>query len=223
MPTIMTSAPSSQARKLFFGCYAAVFLICAIAPFDRGVWWAENAPILILVGLVAAAGRWHAFSPAAYALMLVLPLMHTIGGHYTFERVPFAWVTELLGFERNHYDRLAHFSVGFYAYAIAELLYCHRLVRSRSVLLAFPVCVIFTVAALYELFEWQYAVLADPAAGIAVLGSQGDIWDAQQDMLADGLGGIAATLLFALSHRGAAAEPAGGARQPAGCRPELRQ
>jgi putative membrane protein len=200
----MTTTSSLSARTLFFTIYALVFLVCAIKPFDRAVWWAENAPILAVVGLVGLAGRRHAFSPMAYALMLVLPVLHTIGGHFTFERVPFDWVTSLFDFERNHYDRIAHFSVGFYAYAIAEMLWARRLVRSRTVLLAFPVCVIFTVAALYELFEWQYAVIADPTAGIAVLGSQGDIWDAQKDMLADGLGGIAATLLFAWRYRGAA-------------------
>jgi len=92
---------------------------------------------------------------------------------------------------------MAHFSVGFYAYAIAELIYVRRLTVSRFVLLSYPVLVIFTVAATYELFEWIYAVMADPTAGIAVLGSQGDIWDAQKDMLSDGLGGITATALFA--------------------------
>lgn len=199
----MSTTPCLSAHSLFFTIYALVFLVCAIKPFDRPVWWAENTPILLLVSLVALASRRHAFSATAYALMLVLPVLHTIGGHFTFERVPFDWVTSLFGFERNHYDRIAHFAVGFYAYAIAEMLWVKRLVRSRTVLLAFPVCVIFTVAALYELFEWQYAVMADPEAGIAVLGSQGDLWDAQKDMLADGLGGIVATLLFALLYRGA--------------------
>lgn len=42
----------------------------------------------------------------------------------------------------------------------------------------------------------EFAVSADPAAGIAVLGSQGDPWDAQKDMLADTLGAICATLLY---------------------------
>lgn len=191
-----------HARAVFFGLYLVVFAICAISPYSRGVWWAENIPILAIAALVGLAGRWHDFSATAYGLMLVLLVLHTIGGHYTFERVPFDWVTQAIGAERNHYDRIAHFSVGFYAYAIAELLYAKRLVNARFLLLAFPILSIFTVAAVYELFEWIYAISADPSAGIAVLGSQGDIWDAQKDMLADGLGSIAATALFALRHRG---------------------
>ena len=48
----------------------------------------------------------------------------------------------------------------------------------------------------YELVEWIYAATTNPEAGIAYLGSQGDIWDAQKDMLADTLGAIFATSLF---------------------------
>jgi len=194
---------SRRARAVFFGIYGVVFAICAISPYSRSVWWAENIPILALAALVAVVSRSHPFSPTAYALMLVLLVSHTIGGHYTFARDPFDWVTNALGCQRNHYDRIAHFAVGFYAYAIAEILYEHRLVSSRFVLLTFPMTAIFTVAAVYELFEWIYAVSADPDAGIAVLGSQGDIWDAQKDMLADGLGAIVATLFFALRFKGA--------------------
>jgi putative membrane protein len=200
---IETERSSAIAWKVFIGIYLSVFAICAVSPHDRGVWWAENLPILLLAAAIALLRRWHPFSATAYALMLVLLVMHTIGGHYTFERVPFDLVTRTFGFARNHYDRVAHFSVGFYAYALAEILWERRLVRSRTILLLFPVFTIFTVAALYELFEWQYALLADPSAGIAVLGSQGDTWDAQKDMLADGLGAVAATIFFALRHGGA--------------------
>ena len=76
----------------------------------------------IALGLVWLYWRGFEFSPAAYGLMAVLLYLHTIGGHYTFERVPFDFVSQLFGFERNHFDSIAHFSVGFYAYAIAEAL-----------------------------------------------------------------------------------------------------
>jgi len=182
--------------------YCILFALCAIAPYDRAVWFAENLPIVLLVGGIVIFSHFHRFSNLAYALMAVLVTLHTIGGHYTFERVPFGWVTDFFGFERNHYDRIAHFSVGFYAFPIAELLAEKQLVRHRAVLYLFPVFAIFTVAAVYEIFEWLFAIVATPSAGIAVLGSQGDTWDAQKDMLADGLGAICATLLFA-SLRGA--------------------
>lgn len=176
--------------------YALLFMFCAIAPHDRAVWWAENIPIVTIVALLAATYRRFSFSNAAYAMMSVLVFMHTIGGYYTFERVPFGWVTDLFGFERNHYDRIGHFSVGFYAFAICEYFEANSLTRSRWVTALFAVFSIFTVAAGYEIVEWLYAVSSDPKAGAAFLGSQGDVWDAQKDMLADGLGGMSATALY---------------------------
>ncbi len=176
--------------------YIAVFTVCAVNPYDRSVWWAENIPILIIVGILTVIYPFQKFSPLSYLLMSCLIILHTIGGHFTFEKVPFDFVTDMFGFERNHYDRIAHFTVGFYAFPIAELLMKRKLVCSKWILFMFPVFAIFTVAAGYEIFEWIYAVSADPDAGIAVLGSQGDVWDAQKDMFADGLGSIMAMLMF---------------------------
>ena len=176
--------------------YLAEFTVLGIHPYDRGVWIAENAPIVGIVAILVLTYRRFQFSNLAYVLMSVLVFLHTIGGHYTFERVPFGVVTDLLGAQRNHFDRMAHFSVGFYAFAIAEFIERRALSRSRWLTGLFAVFAIGMLALSYEIFEWQYAVLADPAAGIAVLGSQGDPWDAQKDMLADTFGAICATLLY---------------------------
>jgi len=176
--------------------YLILSAALAVNPHDRATWWAENLPIWMIVAALVATHRLFRFSSAAYLMMSVLVYLHTIGGHFTFERVPFGFVTELFGFERNHFDRLAHFSVGFYAYAIVEFLWVKRLSPSRWVVSLFAVFAIFTAAAGYEIIEWIYAAVSDPEAGAAFLGSQGDIWDAQKDMLADGLGSIVAVILF---------------------------
>jgi putative membrane protein len=184
------------AQILLLG-YLVLFVWAAINPYDRATWYAENIPIVLIVGfLVLLYFRGFVFSPAAYALMAVLPYLHTIGGHYTFERVPFGFITSLFGFDRNHYDRIAHFSVGFYAFGIAEALVRTKAVRSRLVLFLFPVFAIAFVAMGYELIEWWYAAAAGGPSGAAFLGSQGDVWDAQKDMLADTLGAVLATSLF---------------------------
>jgi len=206
-PLATAGRPSENPRMkerfphFLLGIYVLLFLALAIDPFARDVWFAENLPVVIIVVALVATFRRFRFSNVSYAMMAVFIIMHTIGGHFTFERVPFDFVSDLFGFERNHYDRIAHFSVGFYAYPTAELLVRKKLVSSRVVLFLFPVFAVFTVAAVYEIIEWQYAVLSDPDAGIAFLGSQGDIWDAQKDMLADGLGSIVATIVFFLMYR----------------------
>jgi putative membrane protein len=194
---------NSKFPVILFGCYLVVFAFLAIGPVDRMTWFAENLTVWIIIGVIAVLYiRGIRFSNTSYALMSVLIFLHTIGGHFTFEKVPFDWVTNFFGFERNHYDRIAHFSVGFYAYPIAEWLSAKRLVANKFLLCTYPVFVIATIAMGYEIIEWIYAAGSDPAAGAAYLGSQGDIWDAQKDMLADTLGAIIATtfFLFRLKH-----------------------
>jgi putative membrane protein len=182
--------------------YGLVFGVCAIAPHDRAVWWAENIPVLVIVAALVLISRRFRFTNTSYALMAVFIMLHTIGGHYTFERVPFGAVSEFFGFERNHFDRVAHFSVGFYAYPIAEYLMVRRLVHTHWIVALFPLFAIATVAGGYEIIEWQYALNSDPAAGLAVLGSQGDIWDAQKDILADTLGALLVMVAFFIQHKG---------------------
>jgi len=191
---------TSVLPKILLSIYVIVFIICAFSPYARDVWFVENATVwVILAPIIIMYFCGIRFSNTAYVLMSVLIILHTIGGHFTFERVPFGFVTDLLNLGRNSYDRMAHFTVGFYAFPIAELLVMKNLVRNRWVAYLFGIFAIMGVAAIYEVFEWLYAIMSDPAAGIAVLGSQGDIWDAQKDMLADTLGAVCAMIGFAIA------------------------
>lgn len=187
--------------KVLLALYVVLFAVCAIAPKARDVWFAENAPIVFMVGFLVWLARRQFLSKTAWVLLAFLPLLHTIGGHYTFAEVPFGWVTDTFGFERNHYDRIAHFTVGFMAFALAEVLLRRGWVTHGLVGYTFPLFAIMALAGTYEMFEWQYAVMGDPDAGLAVLGSQGDVWDAQKDILADTLGALTALALFAWSAR----------------------
>ena len=182
---------------VLFAGYVLIFVWGAIKPYDRATWWAENIPIVAVVAaLVVMFVRGVRFSPLAYALMAVLPYWHTVGGHYTFERVPFEWFDRLFGFQRNMFDRIGHFSVGFYAFAIVELL-LRRRAMSRTLACLFAIFAIGFVAMSYELIEWLYAVYGGNAqAGANFLGSQGDVWDAQKDMLMDTLGALTSVALY---------------------------
>jgi putative membrane protein len=202
-PTRQAPATGHWFPGLLLAAYVLLFAVCAINPAERGTWVAENLPIVAIAAtLVVLYLRGIRFSNLAYALMSVLLFMHTIGGHYTFEKVPFDWFNDLFGFKRNMYDRVAHFSVGFYAYPIIELTDRLGTIRSRAVSYLFPLFAIATVAMAYEIIEWIYAVQAGGSAGAAFLGSQGDIWDAQKDMLADTSGAVVVLLLYALVGRG---------------------
>ena len=181
-----------EALALVFIVY---FAVLAINPVSRDVWIAEVIPVVLVFGLLVFTANSFRFSNLAYGLMAVWLFWHTLGGHYTFANVPFDWVTEWLGAERNHFDRVGHFAVGFYAYATAELLSRKR--WSNALLASiFGLFFIMAIAAGYEIVEWWYAVIEGGDAGIEFLGSQGDIWDAQKDMLSDTLGALFALTLF---------------------------
>lgn len=178
---------------------AAVIVWSGIAPASRAVWWAEILPVMaVWAGLAFTAPKFR-FSNTAYLLMSLWMLMHAVGAHYTFADVPFDWanrlLSPLLGEGRNHFDRVGHFIIGFYAFPMAEWLLRRRLC-GLPLALFFSLFFIMSVAAAYEIIEWQYAVIEGGNAGTEFLGSQGDIWDAQKDMLADTLGAATSLLLY---------------------------
>jgi putative membrane protein len=195
--------------KYLLGVYLILFGILAIQPYDRAVWFAENLPVWIVVlGLVITYHRFK-FSNAAYFLMWFFLCYHTIGGHWTFELVPFSYGNELLSqlnFEflfpegRNNFDRLGHFLVGVFAYPFAELVYKKGVVKSITTAVIFAIFALGFWAALYEIIETIYAVIEGGATGAAFLGSQGDIWDAQKDMLLDILGAVVFSILFIINY-----------------------
>jgi putative membrane protein len=136
--------------------------------------------------------------------------MHELGAHYTYSEVPYdAWFRELVGttvstltgWERNHYDRLVHFSYGLLlTYPIRELLV--RTVRMpRRLSYVLPVVILMSTSTLYEFVEWGAAVVFGGELGQAYLGTQGDVWDAQKDELLAATGAAAAMALAAVYER----------------------
>jgi putative membrane protein len=176
--------------------YVLLFIWGAINPYDRVDWVAENVPIVIMVAILAVMyAKKVRFSALSYILMAFLLYWNTIGGHYTFERVPFGFFDHFLHAGRNMFDRVGHFSVGFFAFPILEYLLDRKKMSWKWATL-FAVFAIAFVAMSYELIEWIYAASSDPAQGAAFLGSQGDIWDAQKDMLMDTLGALVAVCIY---------------------------
>lgn len=177
--------------------FSVFFIALAINPVSREVWLAEIIPVVIIFALFLFTYRKFQFTNLAYSLVAFWMFWHTIGGHYTFANVPFGFITDLLGSERNHFDRIGHFSVGFYAYAMMEWLLRQKHCAYKLAA-CFSVFFIMSVAAGYEIIEWWYAAAEGGEAGIEFLGSQGDIWDAQKDMLADTLGALFSVALFSI-------------------------
>jgi len=167
--------------------YLAIFVVFWIYTFiitpNRTNWFTENTLTAAFLVLVTATHRKFKFSDLSYTFMFVYILLHVYGAIYTYAENPFGfWLQEKLSLERNHYDRIVHFSFGLMlAYPMRDY-FRNWFKWPRWVCSVLPVEITMSFSALYELVEWAVADILYPEEGVAFLGSQGDEWDAQKDM-----------------------------------------
>lgn len=179
--------------------FVAVWIWAAIRPVHRGDWLLENLLVFLFVPLILASGRYFRLSEASYTLIALFTCLHVVGSHYTYAEVPFGFTLQRwLDADRNMYDRLVHFSFGLLlAYPVREVFL--RVARVKGFWgFYLPLDVTLSLSAVYEIVEWLVAAHVDPKAGLAFLGTQGDIWDAQKDMLAAATGALLAMLAVAM-------------------------
>ena len=181
--------------------YAVLWVLLAINPVDRTTWLLENTLPVLFIAAMFSGYKKLLFSRLSYTLIFIFLCLHTVGAHYTYSAVPYdQWITaltgnslnEAMGWERNHYDRLVHFSYGLLlAYPIREVFL--RVADVRGFWGYFlPLDVTMSTSMIYELVEWGAAVVFAGEAGMNFLGSQGDVWDAHRDMALATLGAIIA-------------------------------
>jgi putative membrane protein len=194
--------PASRPLLLVLGLVLLVeFLVLAWTPVSRSDWLLENLLVVLLVGLLVLSYKRFRLSRLSYVLLFCFLAVHEIGAHYTYAQVPYdaffqrvlGWSpNESFGFERNQFDRLAHFLYGLtFVVPIRELFM--RVVDAKGIWsYVLPLDVTVSTSALYELIEWQAAILFGGDLGAAYLGIQGDVWDAQRDMALAGLGALIA-------------------------------
>jgi putative membrane protein len=179
-----------------------LWVVTAIEPFDRRDWLLENLLVFIYGFLLLVTYRRFAFSNLSYGLFTVFLSLHLVGAHYTYaETPPGYWLQELFDLQRNHYDRIVHFSFGLLiAYPFRELLLRAADVRkSWSYLLA--VTLVLAFSGIYEIIEAIVAQIVSPELGSAYLGTQGDEWDAQKDAFEAFVGAVVAMTITWMSLR----------------------
>ncbi len=187
--------------------FAAFWLALAIEPRYRHDWALENALVAVFVIAIAVSYRRFMLSRISYTLIFLFLCLHEVGAHYTYAEVPYdAWIkaltgsslNEAMGWQRNHFDRFAHFLYGLLmAYPLRELFL--RIADARGFWGYFlPLDFTISTSAIFELFEWGAAEVFGGELGAAYLGTQGDIWDAHRDMALASVGALLAMLLTAL-------------------------
>lgn len=215
-PRPSQARPSAVPRWLL-AAYLCFWAALAIAPRYRADWLLENVIVFIALPLFVRSARHWRFSNASYACLFAFLVLHTIGAHYTYSEVPYDdWARALagqslngiLGWERNHYDRLVHFSYGLLLLpASVELL--DRVAPPRGLWRSLlPVLFIMSHSVIYELIEWGAAAAFGGDLGQAYLGTQGDVWDAQKDTALATLGAITSMTIIRLRTGSVAPGPA---------------
>ncbi len=197
-------------REGLLAAYGILWLALAVAPVDRGDWALENLLVVAFVAILWRTDAWLSLSRASFLCVVGFLCLHAVGAHYTYSLVPYdRWaealtgttVNTVLGFERNHYDRLVHLAYGLLLTGpIRETLpppdrigtAWHR---------ALPVTVVLSLSAAYEILEWAAAALLGGEIGIAYVGAQGDVWDAEKDMALAAAGALLATSVAMVARR----------------------
>ena len=179
--------------------FLALWTYTLVGTPDLSNWVLENALVIIALGALLLSYKRTQFSDLSYLLIFVYLCLHIYGAMYTYAENPLGrWVMERFDVERNHYDRIVHFSFGFLlAYPMREL-FLVALKWPPWVAWVLPIELTMSISALYELVEWGVADLFFPAQGVAFLGTQGDPWDAQKDIMLAFTGAILATSIVSL-------------------------
>lgn len=198
------------AQKWMLAGLAVLLLLVQVKQPYPAVAPLHHLPTLALLLAAPFLLRRRPLSDAALACILLFLALHTIGGRYTYTNVPYdAWtsaltghrLSEALGWSRNHYDRLVHFSYGALAVLpLREALRRHAGLGPRTSLYI-AVESVLAVSALYEIFEWLLTLTMEGSLATAYNGQQGDLWDAQKDMALAGLGALLAAGALATRRR----------------------
>ena len=161
-------------------------------PLLKNYWLLVLISIFTLVWASTLVGT----SDLSYLLICIYLSLHVYGSKYTYAENPFGYyLQDLFHTDRNHYDRIVHFSFGFLlAYPMREM-FLKWLKYPKLVSWMLPIEITLSVSAFYELIEWAVADIFFTAQGDAYLGTQGDVWDAQKDIFLAFSGAILATTL----------------------------
>lgn len=180
----------------------------AVAPFDRHDWLLEHVPTVATIAFLVVYEKRRGGAPLSaisYVLLGALLLLHILGAHFLYSRVPYAeWWAQLRGTAapvaatRNHYDRFVHLCFGLFAIVpITELVRRH-VTRARIGSVVVGLAFVALTSELYELAEWAIALAMSPEAADNYNGQQGDVFDAQKDVGLALLGGLVGGVLVAM-------------------------
>ncbi len=180
----------------------AVWTAAAIEPSYRQDWLLENILVFLSVLILLLIYSRLPFTTGTYVALTVFMTLHLIGAHYTYSETPIGdWLAAAFNWQRNHYDRIVHFSFGLLmAPAVRQIIRCNAN-AAKGWDLVLTAVVILGLSALFEIIEAATAMIVNPELGMAYLGTQGDVWDSQKDSVLALFGSVIFLICVALRRR----------------------
>lgn len=173
-----------------------------IGASDVPVWIFELSMAWVGIAILLVTWNRFRFSTLFYGTVLLHFLVLAIGAKYSYaEAPPGFWLQDLLGLDRNPFDRVGHFFQGVTPALLVRELLIRTTPLGKS--WALPVATVSTplaFSAFYEMVEWWIVIFFYPESGPEWLGHQGDPWDAQQDMLMALCGALLVALILRPFH-----------------------
>jgi putative membrane protein len=169
--------------------------VSPIWPYEQGLHTS-----LTVVGVVVLwwYDKKYALTDVNFILIIAFITVHTIGAYWLYSNVPYdegfkalfgRTLSEIFGWERNHFDRMVHLLYGFcLTPALMQIIQSKGLTHRVAWIIAISVIMISSLW--YEWFEWLVAIGLSPEDAEAYNGQQGDMWDAHKDMALATLGAV---------------------------------
>ena len=184
---ILPRDPYQRALFLFFLLF---FAGSCVAPPYLQFLLMQHVPTVVALLLLGWLSNRVLIGRGSFFAIILFLCLHTLGARYLYSYVPYdAWserlvgvsLSDAFGFERNHYDRLVHFSYGLLLAVPVREIECRYLRLSRKAASLLALEFIVATSAGYEMIEWLVAVVFTPEWAEQFLGLQGDVFDAQKD------------------------------------------
>lgn len=183
--------PRDRYQQVLLLLFLVFFVGSCIAPPYCEFLLMQHVPTVLAALLLAHLSNRFVISRLSFSSIIVFLCLHTLGARYLYSYVPYdVWsekllginISESFGFQRNHYDRLVHFSYGLLMAVPIQEFERRQLRLSVAISSVLAIEFIIATSASYELLEWLVAIVFTPEWAAQFLGQQGDIFDAQKDM-----------------------------------------
>lgn len=178
-------------KSILIGLMMIFVIITSINPIYPEEQFLQHIGTLLIIIVLLIDARNEIFSKLSFLGIFAFGIIHIIGARYIYSYVPYQEffneylgfnINQTFGFKRNHYDRMVHFSFGFFIFLSVYEYFYKKINISKVLALLIAWLVIQLFSMIYELFEWWLTLIMSESDAENYNGQQGDVWDAHKDM-----------------------------------------